>query len=150
MIPGLVFLIVLLSLVLIKSAEMVIVAVRRIAREVGAGIFTISAIILAIGTSFPELFVGITSALEGSSNLAFGVVLGSNIANIALIGGVASLIAGKVLVRGDYLKHDVWIALVAGIAPIFLALDGSVSRVDGLILMMVYFAYATGFFKRRF
>jgi len=150
MIPGLIFLILLFSLLLIKAAEMVIVAVRRIARGLGAGVFTISAIILALGTSFPELFVGLTSALEGSPNLAFGVILGSNIANIALIGAFASLFVGKVLVHGEYLKKDVGFALVAGISPMFLALDNNLSRVDGLILLMVYLAYTTGFFKRRY
>lgn len=150
MIPGLVFVIILFSLVLIKSAEMVIVAVRRIARGTGVGVFGVSAIILALGTSLPELFVGITSALEGSPNLAFGVVLGSNIANTALVGGFAALFVGKVLVHGEYLKRDVAIALLAGISPMFLALDKSISRVDGLILLMIYFAYTTGFFKRRY
>src|SRR3989344_742188 len=150
MIAGLILLIVILSLILIKSAEMVIVAVRRIARSITVGVFGVSAVILALGTSLPELFVGITSALEGSPNLAFGVILGSNIANTALVGGFAALFVGKVLVHGEYLKRDVAIALLAGISPMFLALDKSISRVDGLILLMVYFAYTTGFFKRRF
>src|SRR3989344_4384799 len=150
MIAGLILLIVILSLILIKSAEMVIVAVRRIARSITVGVFGVSAVILALGTSLPELFVGITSALEGSPNLAFGVILGSNIANTALVGGFAALFVGKVLVHGEYLKRDVAIALLAGISPMFLALDKSISRVDGLILLMVYFAYTTGFFKRRY
>jgi len=149
MIPGLIISILLLSLVLIKAADMVIVAIRRIAREVHAGIFTVAAIILALGTSLPELFVGITSALEGTPSLAFGVILGSNIANIALIGGVSALFIGKVHVK-DYLNKDVWVSLFAAIAPLFLALDKSISSVDGLILVMIYFAYATGFFKRRY
>ena len=68
------------SFVLIKSAEWIIVALRRIAKKSKVGVFAVSAIILAVGTSLPELFVGITSAIEGSPNISLGVVLGSNIA----------------------------------------------------------------------
>src|SRR3989344_5717001 len=150
MIPGLIFLIVILSLVLIKAADMVIVSIRRLSRETHTGVFAISAVILALGTSLPELFVGITSALESSQNLALGVVLGSNIANIALIGGLAAFVAGRVVIHSDYVIHEVWIAFLAGILPAFLALDGVLSRVDALILISVYLAYTTGFFKRRY
>ena len=146
----LIFLIIVFSLVLIRAADMVIVAVRRVAKESHATVFTISAVILAIGTSLPEFFIGITSALEGSPNLAFGVVLGSNIANIALIGGASAFFVGRVFVHGEYLKRDIAISLIAAAAPLFLALDSSISRVDGLILLMVYLAYVTGFFRTRF
>jgi cation:H+ antiporter len=150
MIPGLIVLIIFFSLVLIKSADMVIVAIRRISRTTHAGAFALSAIVLALGTSFPELFVGITSALEKAPTVSLGDVTGSNIANIALIGGLASFFAGRVRVRGEYLKREVWVALVTAILPLLLLLDRQLSRVDGLILLAVYFANATSFFKFRF
>lgn len=150
MIPGLIIIILLLSFVLIKSADLVIVSIRRLSRETHTSAFAISAIILALGTSLPEFFVGITSSLEKSPNLTLGVVLGSNIANIALIGGLAAFVAGRVMVYSDYVIHDVFIAFLAGILPVFLALDGTLNRVDALILLSVYLAYTTGFFKRRY
>lgn len=150
MIPGLIFIILILSFVLIKAADMVIVALRRISRETHTGVFALSAVILALGTSLPELFVGITSALERTSNLSLGVVIGSNIANIALIGGVAGVFAGRVSINKDYLRQDVATAFLAGILPLFLILDRSLGKVDGLILISVYLAYALGFFKQRF
>ena len=150
MIPGLIFVVIILSMVLIKSAEMVIVAIRRISKSSGASSFTIAAMILALGTSFPELFVGITSAIEKSPNLSLGVVIGSNIANIALVGSMAAIFAGRVHVYGEYLKRDVFVAFIAGILPVALIMDGNLNRVDGLILLSMYFAYATGFFKKRY
>lgn len=138
------------SFILIKAAEWVIVALRRIARKTGTGAFAISAIILAVGTSLPELFVGITSAIEGSPNIALGVVLGSNIANTALITGIVTLIAGRIIIHGDYLKRDVFLALVAGLLPLALLADGVLGRVDGLVLLAAYAAYASSFFKTRF
>jgi cation:H+ antiporter len=150
MIGGLIFVIILFSFVLIKSTDMVIIAIRRISRQTKTKMFAFSAIILALGTSFPELFVGITSALEGAPSISLGAIIGSNIANIALIGGLAAFIAGRVRVHGEYMKREVWIALVASIIPLVLLLDGSLSRVDGLVLLAVYLANATSFFRTRY
>ena len=147
---GLILIILVLSLVLIKSADMVIVGLRRIAKQSHTKVFALSAIVLALGTSFPELFVGITSALEKTPNLSLGVVIGSNIANIALIGGLTAIISGKIRVYSEELGHEVWIAFAAGALPIFLASDRHLNRVDALILIAVYLAYATGFFRKRY
>ncbi|OGM29889.1 hypothetical protein A2630_03930 [Candidatus Woesebacteria bacterium RIFCSPHIGHO2_01_FULL_44_10] len=150
MIPALIFLLFFFSAILIKSAEMVIVAVRRLAHALQAGVFAISALVLAIGTSLPELFVGLTSALGGTPNLSFGNVLGANIANISLVAGLSAFITGRVNVVGDYLKKDVFMALVAGVLPLLLAIDGRLSRVDGLILLATYGAYVTSLFRERY
>ncbi len=150
MIPSIVVSILILSLVLIKSADMVIIAIRRLSKTTHTKVFALSAIILAIGTSFPELFVGITSALEGTPIVSLGDVTGSNIANIALVGGLTALFVGKVRVHSEYLRRDVVVALVAGILPLVLLLDQKLSRVDGLILLTIYLAYATSFFRHRF
>ena len=146
-----VLILVFFSFVLIKSADHVVVALRRIARHSKVGLYAISAIILALGTSFPELSVSLTSALEGSSEISLGVILGSNIANIALIGSLACLISGRVLIHdGEYLHKDYWLAVGAGVLPVILAFDRSLNRVDGLILLSVYAAYASSLFKIRF
>lgn len=150
MVPALILLIIFFSFILIKSSDLVIVALRRLSKQMHTGVFALSAIILALGTSFPELFVGITSAIEKSPNLTLGVVLGSNIANIALVAGIASFVTGKVHIRGDYLKRDVGIAFLAGLLPIGLVADGTLGRVDGLILLAVYGAYASSFFRERY
>ncbi|MFZ5932727.1 MAG: sodium:calcium antiporter [Patescibacteria group bacterium] len=149
MIFGLIIAIYLLALVLIKSADHVVFALRHLTKSAG-GAFTISALLLALATSFPELFVGITSALAGSPNLSFGNVIGANIANISLVAGIAGLLVGRVNVHGEFLRRDVWVALGAGVLPLIFILDGSLSRVDGLALLAIYGAYASSFFKRRF
>ena len=150
MIASIIISIIFLSFVLIKSADLVIVAIRRISRDTSRKSFIISALILAVGTSFPELSVSVTSSLEKTPSLILGVVIGSNIANIALIGGLSALIAGRINVHGNYLKKDVGIALIAGVLPLLLIVDKVLSRVDGIILISVYFAYAASFFRHRF
>ena len=150
MIPGLIILLFFFSFLLIQAANILVVALQHISRHSKAGVFALSAIILALGTSFPELFVAVTSALENAPHLSLGLIIGSNIANISLVAGLAAFIVGRVNVHGQFLKRDIWIALIAGILPVILIFDGSLSRVDGLILLTVYAAYATSFFKARF
>jgi cation:H+ antiporter len=127
----------------------VVIGIRHLTKS-ASGAFTISALLLALATSFPELFVGITSAIEGSPGLSLGNVIGANIANISLVAGASALLVGKVNVHGEFLRRDVWVALGAGILPLVLILDGSLSRVDGLALLIIYGVYASSFFKRRF
>src|SRR3989337_3206856 len=150
MIPGLILLLFVFVLILIKSADIVVVSLRRLSMQTHTKTFILSAILLAMATSFPELFVGITSALEGSPALSFGNVLGANIANISLVAGLSAFFAGKVYVQGGFLKKDVIIALIAGVLPLFLVLDKTLSRVDGMILLSVYGAYSSSLFRKRF
>ncbi len=139
------------SFLLIKSSELVIISLKKISAKTKTGVFALSAIIMAIGTSLPELFLGITAALDGSPNLSLGNVIGANIANITLVAGISALAFAKsVHIRKDYLHKDVGIALIAGIAPIILIFDKSLSRVDGLVLLSVYGIYATSIFKKRY
>ncbi len=148
---GYIFLIYILSFILIRAADHVVIALRHLTKSTGSkGTFILSALLLALATSFPELSVAVTSALEGTPSLSLGNILGANIANLSLVVGAAALLVGKVNVHGEFLKRDVWIALGAGILPIVLIFDGELSRVDGLILLSLYGAYASSFFKDRF
>jgi len=150
MIPGLIILLLIFTFLLIKSADMVVVSLRRLSSTTHTKVFVLSSILLAAATSFPELFVGITSALEETPHLSFGNVLGANIANISLVAGLSGFIVGRVNVHGELIRKEVAIAAIAGIFPLILALDGRLSRVDGLILVFTYLGYASSFFKIRF
>jgi len=140
----------LFSFILIKSADLVAISLKGISRRTKTGVFALSAIIIAIGTSLPEMFVGLSAALEGSPNLSLGNIIGANIANLSLVAGVSGLFIKSVYVRGSLLKRDVTVALVASIAPLILILDLSLSRVDGLVLLAVYGVYITSLFKTQY
>lgn len=147
---GLLILLIILSFLLIRSADLVIASLHKLSSKTKAGTFALSAILLALGTSLPELTVGLTSALDGLPNLVLGVVVGSNIANLALVAGLATVIRGRVNVNKNYYRRDILITFLASIAPILLIIDGELSRVDGIVLISVYGSYAMGFFKRRY
>ncbi len=146
----LIVLIISTSLLLIKAADMLVVGLRRLSNNTQSGMFAMSAILLAIGTSFPELFVALTSSLEGTPNLSLGNVLGANIANLSFVAGLAGLLGGRVRVHGNFLKKDLAYALIAGLLPLIFVLDGTLSRVDGLILLTIYGAYASSLFRKEY
>ena len=129
------------SLLLIKATDILVINLRSLAKRTKLGRFAITAIILALATSLPELFVGITAAYEGLPNLALGNVIGSNIADLTLVVGGAALIGGTLKVKGGFVRGDLIYAFLAGLAPIVLLLDRSLSRLDGLILLLLYGFY---------
>lgn len=147
MLISLIILLILSSLVLIKSADLIIISVRQLSRGTKSNVFFLSAILVALGTSLPELSVGITSSLRGSSHLSLGNVLGANIANMSLVAGLAALIAGGVSVHGNQVKKEILIAFLTSLLPVILLIDGSLNRIDGLVLIAAYLLYTLSFFK---
>lgn len=129
------------AFVLIKSSEQAIVAARRIGNKLGTGTFLISVLVLALGTSLPELFVGINSSVADKSSLSLGNIMGANVANLSLIAGMAALVVGHVSVHGGYIKKDIALAFAAGLLPLVLAIDGNLSRLDGIVLLISYAAF---------
>jgi len=137
------------SFLLIKATDILVVNLKSISIRVGLGKFALTSFLLALATSLPELFVGITSALEGKPNLSLGNIIGSNIADLSLVIGGAALFAGAVNVKGQFMKRDIFYAFLAGAAPMLLLFDKSLSRVDGLILLALYGFYNIKVFVER-
>ena len=97
----------------------------------------IGATVAAFATSSPEVAVAVGSAVEGRPELALGDGLGSNVVNIALVLGLALLI-GPILAPRDNTSRDVPFAVIVPLVTIVLALDGTLSRLDGAILIAVF------------
>jgi cation:H+ antiporter len=100
----------------------------------------IGATVAAFATSSPELSVSVSSAMAGVPRIAMGDALGSNVVNVALILALALLISGIQCPR-DGIKRDFPVALTVPVVTALLILDGEISRVDGLILIGVFFAW---------
>jgi cation:H+ antiporter len=133
--------IVISSILLVVSTRFAIGAFERLVVKLKIDGLVLAAIMVALSTSLPELFVGIAAALEGTPEISLGNVLGSNVANVSLVIGGASLIAGSVSVVGDFMKREFLAAFLAGLTPLFLMLDGKLTRLDGVILLIAYALY---------
>lgn len=131
----------LLLMVLIFSGIITTRYISKISSYLKLGHFAAGFIIIAIATSIPELVVGVTSALEGIPELSLGNILGSNVVNLSLIIGTAVLIAGEVNFQENKIKKELTYPFIIALIPIFLALDGILSRFDGLFLLIIFLAY---------
>ena len=93
--------------------------------------------IVAMGTSAPEFFVSLMSALKGTPDLAVGNVVGSNIFNTLLIVGVAAMVAPIVISRSTVRKDMPW-SMLAAVLLTIMCLDSVISRWDALVLFVLF------------
>jgi len=136
--------------ILVAGGEILVRGASALARSFGVSPLVIGLTVVAFGTSAPELAVNGLAALEGTPELSFGNVIGSNIANIALILGVLALIR-PLEVESSVVSREIPMMLLATAAVIVLGSDrirGSVEgydRSDGLILLLFFsvFLYYT-------
>ena len=141
-------LLLLLSLaILIWGADKFVDYSSVLAKKLGINELTIGLTVVALGTSAPEIFVGISSILNQTESIAMGTVVGSNISNIALIFGVASL--GRTLKpQKTPTKQFIPVILSAGILG-FVIYDLYISFFESLILLLVLIQFMFLTFQNR-
>ena len=110
-----------------------------VAKKVGVSELTIGLTIVALGTSAPEIFVGISSVLNNSESIAMGAVVGSNISNIALIFGV-SCIGISFLPKKTPIIQLMPFLVSAGVLG-YVLIDLNVSMLDGILLLIAFFYF---------
>lgn len=113
-----------------------------LARRMNVPEIIIGLTIVAAGTSAPELFVSLVSALKGTPDLAVGNVVGSNTMNAMLIVGCAAMVAPMTISRPT-VKKDIPFSVGASVLLILLALDQFLGRIDGIILLVGFAAFMT-------
>jgi len=121
--------------VLVWSADRFVVGAAALARHWGVSPLLIGLTIVAIGTSAPEMLVSSIAALSGQPELGVGNALGSNIANIALVLGCASLLS-PIVVHSDLLKREFPLLLLISVVVGLILLDLRLQRFEGLLLLV--------------
>ena len=137
---------------LIKGADFLVDGASSIARRLNISDLAIGLTVVAFGTSTPELFVNIIASLTGSTDIAIGNIVGSNIANVFLILGISSIIYPLAVSKGTVWK-EIPLSLLAAIILFVLAndqlIDGlqvsDLTRIDGLVFLtfFIIFIYYT-------
>ena len=127
--------------VLIWGADKFVDNSSLIAKKIGVSELTIGLTIVALGTSAPEIFVGISSVLNNSESIAMGTVVGSNISNIALIFGVSCIGISFLPKKTPIIQLMPF--LVAALILGYVLIDLNVSKFDGILLLLsfCYFLY---------
>lgn len=132
--------------VLLKASQYFTNSAEKIGLMLGISHFIIGVTIVAIGTSLPELVSSIVAVVNNSSEIVSGNVLGSNIANIFLILGIASIIGGRFKIKTNLFPVDLPIMMISAFFLTLTIWDGvfsfgeSILFVVGFIIFMLYTA----------
>ena len=138
---------------LIKGADFLVKGASSMARRFNISDLAIGLTVVAFGTSAPELFVNIVAGVKGTTDIAIGNILGSNIANVFLILGISAVIYPLAVSKGTVWK-EIPFSLLAAVVLAFLANDRIIDnqshsvllRSDGLILLsffVIFLYYST-------
>lgn len=138
--------------ILIKGADLLVDGSSSIARKLNISNIVIGLTIVAFGTSVPEFIVNIFASINGNTEIAIGNVLGSNIANILLILGIAAIIYPISAKKNTVLKEipfSLLAALIVAVTANDIIIDGNsssvITRIDGLVFLgfFLIFLYYT-------
>lgn len=119
---------------LVVGAELLVRGAARLASILGVRPLVIGLTVVAFGTSAPELAVSLEASREGAADIALGNVVGSNIFNVLLILGLAAVVV-PLRVSARVVRVDLPIMLAASLLVMALALNGTIGRGEGVLLV---------------
>ena len=119
---------------LVLGGDLLVKGAVNLALRLGVTPLVVGLTVVAFGTSAPELIVSLSAALGGSTDIAVGNVVGSNIANVLVILGTSAVVAG--IPTQDVDVRSSWMKMIgASMVLILLALTGEIGRLEGILLL---------------
>ena len=128
------------AVLVLWGADRLTEGASEIARRLKITEIVVGLTVVAMGTSMPEFFVSLMSAVKGTSDLAVGNVVGSNIFNTLLIVGVTAMVAPMTISAGT-VKKDIPFAVLASMALLVFAYNGEISRFDAALLFVCFIIF---------
>lgn len=125
---------------LVGGAELLVRGGGQLALALRVPALVVGLTVVAFGTSMPELLVSVTAALEASTDMALANVNGSNIANIALVLGVASMVH-PLTVERTLMRREVPTCIGLQLLVFFACWDSVISMADGVLFVLAGFSY---------
>jgi cation:H+ antiporter len=146
-----IIILVLSASLLYYAGEFLVTGLLCLSRYFRVTEFVVAFFVMAFAASLPNLFVGVTSALQGVPELSFGDIMGNNMIALTLAVGCGILFAPRrVLPLENKLIQDTsFLTLIAAILPLILISDGMISRSDGLVLLLLFVGYAYWLYTKR-
>lgn len=128
---------------LLGGAELLVRGGTGLAVRLGIAPIVVGVTVVSLGTSMPELAIGVDAARQGSAGLAVGNIVGTNLVNLLLILGLSALIAPIVL-DSRTVRFDLPCMTAASVVLLVVALDGTLGTVDGVVLLALGVGYTLG------
>ena len=138
------------GILLYMAGEMVVSGLIRLSRFYRIKEFVVAFFVMAFAGTVPNLFVGVTSALQGIPELSFGDVMGNNVIALTLAVAIALfLVPGhKLSLSNETTKYTTFMTAAAALLPLILISDGVLSRSDGFVLLLFFIIYVAWLFSR--
>lgn len=127
-------------ILLIKGADFFVDGSSSVAGILKVPSVIIGLTIVAMGTSAPEAAVSITAGLAGNSDISLGNIIGSNLFNLLIVIGICAVIFPAVSHK-DILNRDLWWNIAVSAVLFLFILDGSISRIEGFLLLGAFIVY---------
>ena len=121
------------------GGQLFVTGSARVAQAFGISPIVVGVVVIGFGTSTPEMVASVLAAAQGRSGVAFGNLVGSNISNIGLVLGTAAMLQ-PAIVNVTIVRREALISTVAALLFIGLALNGSLSAPEGVVLIVVFIA----------
>lgn len=134
---------------LLFSGKILIKSLSKISEVFGLKEFTVSFFIMSLATASPELFIGISSALNKSSELSLGNIIGQNIIHFTLAVAICVFVGGPFFIKSETIKRTAWFSALMAILPLVLVSDGYLGRTDGVVLLLGFAVFSFWIFGKR-
>jgi cation:H+ antiporter len=126
--------------ILWAGAELLVAAAVSLAFKLKVSPMVIGLTIVAMGTSAPEAAAGLSAAVRGAADVAVGDVYGSNIANLALVGGISAMIL-PIRIAGSAGRRELPILMLVTMLILAVVWDANISLAEGVFLLAVFAAF---------
>lgn len=124
--------------VLVKAGAVLVRVLTMLSRYFRLTEYVFAFILMTFATTLPELFVGITSAVRNVPVISLGNIIGSNFFHLTFVLGIVAIVAKGLNVESKIAKRDSWIIFFIALLPLLLLLDKTISRGEGILLMVIF------------
>ena len=134
---------------LFLAANWLVESLTRMAKFLGWREFVVAFFVMALAGSVPNLFVGISSALHKIPQLSFGDIVGGNLIDLTIVVALAVLIAKGIPAESKTVQTTSLFTIGVAILPLLLILDGTLGRIDGILLILCFCFYVGWLFSKK-
>jgi cation:H+ antiporter len=129
--------------------RIVVSSLINLAKILGWKEFIVAFFAISFGAAMPEFFIGITSSFKNVPILSLGNIIGQNLVLFTLAPAICSFILKDLILESRTVRAGSTFSVISAILPIFLALDGNISRIDGFILIISFIFYTFWLFSKK-
>ncbi len=126
---------------LVKGADFLLEGAERVGRYFKLPSFVIGALIVGVGTSLPELASSIFAAMDGKTEFITANVIGSNIANILLVAGLASIIGKVIYTNKNLIRLEIPLLVISTSLFLFVSYDGIINKLESFVILFAFIVY---------